>query len=343
MPAVNIAPYIKNQYFDDNGSILAGGLLYTYEGGTSTEKATYSDAEGTKPNENPIELDAAGRASIFLASGAYKFVLKDSDENTIWTMDNVVSSNVVTSVDTVDDLRAVTSGSTGFVQTLGYSEAGDGGGWPFYWDEDSTDFDDGGMTIQPDSLPASGRWKGATPINGEIPLKTYGAACDGETDDISELQACDTYCAANGYTILIEDDTYFSTDPSLSSSVHLLPSTILTWGEITPAIDVVIDNDDKTQHFDCTADYVPVLSVSEIYPEWFGETISDYTVTSAAIAAITSTVQKIFTKNIRTPIPFTIEIGAQTAEGAKRMVFSTTGITIGHYNGESWEEINLTA
>lgn len=287
MPSVTIAPYIKNQYFDDNGTPLAGGFLYTYYAGTSTNKATYTDATGDTAQTNPIVLDSAGRASIYLASGAYKFVLKDSDGNTIWTEDNVVASTVTTEVDTVDDLKALTT-TTNIVRTLGYSSVNDGGGWWFYWDSDSSDSDDGGMVIQPDSLPATGRWIGFLPLDGQLDLKTYGAACDGTTDDITELQACDTYCAANNLIILISDNTYFATDPSLSSKVRLLPSCQLRWGSINPTLDVIIDGNDKTQHFNNTVDYIPILNFNEIYPEWFGETFASHPITTLAIANLAS-------------------------------------------------------
>ena len=91
-----IAPYIFLQEFDDNGEPLAGGLLYTYEAGTSTPKATYTDNTETTANPNPVVLDTSGRADLWLEDGAYKMVLKDSADVTIKTVDNVTgeASNV---------------------------------------------------------------------------------------------------------------------------------------------------------------------------------------------------------------------------------------------------------
>lgn len=84
-----LLPNIKIQFLDDNGDALAGGKLYTYIAGTTTPLATYSDNEVT-PNTNPVILDAAGRADIWLASSStYKFVLTDSDDVTVWTVDNI--------------------------------------------------------------------------------------------------------------------------------------------------------------------------------------------------------------------------------------------------------------
>ena len=34
------------QFFDNNGTPLAGGLIYTYLAGSSTEEATYTTASG---------------------------------------------------------------------------------------------------------------------------------------------------------------------------------------------------------------------------------------------------------------------------------------------------------
>lgn len=91
-----ISPYVFFQQFDNNGEPLTGGLLYTYEAGTSTPKATYTDAgEGTE-NANPVVLDASGRANVWLGSGSYKFVLKTSAGVLVKEVDNIVgeASNV---------------------------------------------------------------------------------------------------------------------------------------------------------------------------------------------------------------------------------------------------------
>ena len=86
-----LAPLPRYRFLDDNGEPLSGGLLYTYEAGTTTPKATYKDLAGAEPNTNPIVLDSAGRAQVRIVSGSYKFVLKDSTDTTIWTEDNVQS------------------------------------------------------------------------------------------------------------------------------------------------------------------------------------------------------------------------------------------------------------
>ena len=88
--ATSYAPVLL-QLFDNSGDELAGGLVYTYEAGTTTPLATYTDLAGAVPNANPVVLDSAGRATIRLTDGvAYKYVVKDSDGVTIQTQDNVI-------------------------------------------------------------------------------------------------------------------------------------------------------------------------------------------------------------------------------------------------------------
>lgn len=98
---MNLPPVLRQRYLDANGNPLAGGLLYTYQAGTTTPQATYTDSGGGTPNANPIVLDANGEAAMWLdPTLSYKFVLKNSSEVTQWTVDNVIgiltSGSVVT-------------------------------------------------------------------------------------------------------------------------------------------------------------------------------------------------------------------------------------------------------
>jgi len=77
------------QYFDDNGNPLVGGKLYTYINQTTTPKTTYSDYDLVTPNTNPIILDARGECGPVYGFGYFKFVLKDENDVTIWTADNI--------------------------------------------------------------------------------------------------------------------------------------------------------------------------------------------------------------------------------------------------------------
>jgi hypothetical protein len=84
--------YAPNPVFtglDDNGNPLSGGLLYTYAASTTTPLATYTNVGLTSANANPIVLDSAGRATIFLSPTSYKWILKTSAGVTVWTRDNI--------------------------------------------------------------------------------------------------------------------------------------------------------------------------------------------------------------------------------------------------------------
>jgi len=85
-----LMPNPRQQFFGSDGKPLAGGKVYTYAAGTSTPKATYTDAAGTTPNANPIILNARGEATVFW-NGTYKVTLTDSSGATIYTQDNIAS------------------------------------------------------------------------------------------------------------------------------------------------------------------------------------------------------------------------------------------------------------
>ena len=96
--AVNFSPFAGagNQFFDNSGNPLAGGLIYTYDAGTTNPAVTYTSNTGLTANSNPIVLDSAGRVpnEIWLTEAtSYKFVLKTSVGTTLGTYDNVPGLN----------------------------------------------------------------------------------------------------------------------------------------------------------------------------------------------------------------------------------------------------------
>lgn len=109
------------QFFDDNGIPLAGGLIYTYQAGSSTPLATYTDFNGNITNSNPIVLNAAGRlpAELWLSVGfSYKFIIKTATDVLIDTLDNLypILQNSTAVGDTIPSgLIAIWSGSTGSI------------------------------------------------------------------------------------------------------------------------------------------------------------------------------------------------------------------------------------
>lgn len=90
--AYSLAPNIKSRFFiTGTNRPLAGGLLYTYLAGTTTNAATYSDNLGT-PNTNPVVLDADGQCNLFLDDNvSYRIILKNSAGVTQFDQDRVAS------------------------------------------------------------------------------------------------------------------------------------------------------------------------------------------------------------------------------------------------------------
>ena len=80
------------QFFNNDGTVLSGGKLYTYSAGTTTPKAAYTTFAGNIAHTNPIILDSVGRVpggEIWLSVSTYKFVLNTSTDVLIATYDNI--------------------------------------------------------------------------------------------------------------------------------------------------------------------------------------------------------------------------------------------------------------
>ena len=109
---------------DTNGDPVSGGKLYTYVAGTtSTAQVTYSDVNLTSANANPVVLDSAGRATIFIGAGtSFKYVLKTSADVLVWEADNI--SSVPKSTATLD--VTVTAGEAITALDCVYISQGDG-------------------------------------------------------------------------------------------------------------------------------------------------------------------------------------------------------------------------
>ena len=105
--------------------VLAGGKIYTYERGTTTNKAAYTDAAKTTPHANPIILDAAGEAEIFW-DGEYDIRIDDSLDITVNTLEDFkLQTSVITSTNLTGS-NLVVNGS--------FEDDTDGDGLPDGWE-----------------------------------------------------------------------------------------------------------------------------------------------------------------------------------------------------------------
>lgn len=90
-----VSPVPKAQFFDNNGFVLAGGLVFTYVTGTTTPLASYTDGTSGIANTNPVVLDSSGRGDIWLGPSLYRIVLQTSTGTTIWTEDNISGTGFI--------------------------------------------------------------------------------------------------------------------------------------------------------------------------------------------------------------------------------------------------------
>jgi len=80
-------PLPKFHLEKSNGIPASGWKVYTYEPGTTTNKATYTTPAGDTANANPVVLDSRGEADIWW-DGLYKVKVTDDNDVTIYTVDN---------------------------------------------------------------------------------------------------------------------------------------------------------------------------------------------------------------------------------------------------------------
>jgi hypothetical protein len=95
MAVVYLSPVggVAAQFFNNDGTVLSGGKIYTYAAGTTTPLTSYTTSAGNVARTNPIILDSAGRVpgggEIWITSALYKFVINDSNSALIATYDNI--------------------------------------------------------------------------------------------------------------------------------------------------------------------------------------------------------------------------------------------------------------
>ncbi len=71
-----LAPFFAVQFFTDAGAPAAAYRVHTYNAGTTTPKASYTDQAGAVPNANPITLDSAGRCALWLESEGSEYAIE---------------------------------------------------------------------------------------------------------------------------------------------------------------------------------------------------------------------------------------------------------------------------
>ena len=101
-------------FLTNGGEVASSYLLYTYEPGTTTAKATYKEVALTNAHTNPVILNYAGRPAgdvPMFFTGSIKYVLKTADGGLIYSVDNysgsgALADNVYYYLSSYDDLDA---------------------------------------------------------------------------------------------------------------------------------------------------------------------------------------------------------------------------------------------
>jgi hypothetical protein len=102
------------QAFDNNGLACTACTLYTYQAGTTTQQATFTDYTGLYANPNPITFGSGARGLIWLTSTAsYKLVLCLQNDGP-----SCAPADVLFSVDHVPGCMGCSTGGSSFTGTF---------------------------------------------------------------------------------------------------------------------------------------------------------------------------------------------------------------------------------
>jgi hypothetical protein len=190
--AVYLSPLfgVAGQIFDNNGTPLAGGKIFSYLAGTTTPTTTYTTSAGNVAHTNPIILDSAGRipgGEIWLTEQViYKFSIQDANNILIGTYDNISGINAVNASQIP---FTGFKGQSGNVQNLGSSA---GSNWIGYQPSGTN------------AVPVSIQDK----LREFISIKDFGAVGDGVTNDSAALLAAAKYASPLKATVVIPAGTY---------------------------------------------------------------------------------------------------------------------------------------
>lgn len=89
-----LLPNATQWFMDNNGRSLSNGKVYFYTPGTTTPKTTWTSAGKTTPQANPVQLGSSGRpTNPIYGDGAYRQIVKDQFNNTIWDFDTASTGN----------------------------------------------------------------------------------------------------------------------------------------------------------------------------------------------------------------------------------------------------------
>jgi len=162
-------------------------------------------------NTDPLTSGTAVTTSISDASAYY------SSTNVEGALEELGDDQILLNIESIADLRLLDTtllSNNDVARVLGYYGVGTGGANILYWDDSSTETDNGGSIVQVTGI-ATGRFKSRDLLS--FTLKMFGCKGDGVTNDAIRMQAA----FDNLESIYVDDEGEFV----LSSSVTI-PQTL---------------------------------------------------------------------------------------------------------------------
>lgn len=255
-----VQPHVT--FVDGAGSPCATCKLYTDAAGTTTPLATYADATGTSQNTNPIVLDAAGGANIWMGANSYKFILKDSSGATIWTVDQVNAAHLFP-CGTAGAIQVANSGGNGTtcdqnvtINTVTHAiNIGPSGNH---------------VTIGPQGTPTSWTFDTTSPASA---LASLGWASIVYASNYTTLSQIETACNGVRCEVIVSTPQTFTltADHTIPAGIRLSFVQSGEWtvnGAFTLTVGSgLVDGPQSTQIFAGTSS---IAGMNYTRPEWFG-------------------------------------------------------------------------
>ncbi len=213
------------QFVTEDGAAASGYSLYVYAAGTSTPITTYQDQASTITNTNPIVLDDNGLAKIWIAQNA-KFVLKDTNSVTVYTVDNIpsISENVL---DNNGNELVVFTGVTSAVNYITITNAATGSGPIIGVDGSDTNID---LNILPKGT-GTVNFKGTATAPAEVRLYE-------DTDNGTNYMGIKAPSAVTASKTLELPDGW----PAAQSLTKVSTAGVIAYSTLTAAAETVLDD-----------------------------------------------------------------------------------------------------
>lgn len=302
--------FLVSGIFGTNNKPLASGKVYTYYAGTTSAAALYSAADKSANTANPIVLNTRGAATAY-ADGYYKFVIKDKNDVTVATYDNMYYVVPSTQATTAREITA--TGSTASTPelllvntasgavTLNLVSAGSAAGLKFIIIKTNA----GGSTLTVDP-------SGAETINGSA------------TKDITG-----TYETL----VIISDNTNWVIENSPSGSAITASTTdTFTNKSLTDSSTYWIDNADGTKKFQFQVSGITTGTVRTF-------TVPNFDGTMATLAGT----ETFTNKTITAPVLSGTVTGTYTLGGTPTITAPTVATSLTMSGGAIFRSVNNDA